>query len=110
MATSASRCLFWVSSKVSLSVITSKFSYWLSAISSSIFGDSDCALAVSTFKRFLGCINLPAFVGGVSLAVMTRYLWSTVGCCPWLSLLFLLVAVVGTVDDRPYWFLSFFWS
>ena len=36
----------------------------MSAISSSIFGDSDRTLAVSTFNRLLDCINLPALVGG----------------------------------------------
>ena len=36
----------------------------MSAISSSIFGNSDRTFAVSTFKRLLGCINLPEFVGG----------------------------------------------
>ena len=28
-------------------------------------------------------------------------------CCPWQSLSFLLVAVVGSVGDRPCWLLSF---
>ena len=43
----------------------------MSAISSSIFGDSDCTLAVSTFSRLLGCINQPVFVGGSFPLVMT---------------------------------------
>ena len=64
MEISASRCLFWVSSQVSLSAMTSKFSTSMSAINSSIFGDSDCTLAVSTFSRLFGCISLPVFVGG----------------------------------------------
>ena len=36
----------------------------MSAINSSIFGDSDCTLAVRTFSRLLGCIILTVFVGG----------------------------------------------
>ena len=36
----------------------------MSAINSSIFGNSDCTLAVSTFSRLLGCISIPVFVGG----------------------------------------------
>ena len=105
MATSASRCLFLVSSQVSLSAMTSKFSSWMSVISSSILGDNDCTLAVSTSSRVLGCINLPAFVGegfpyGDDRGICG--VWSTVGCCrPRRSLLFLLVAVIGTVGDRP---------
>ena len=109
MTTSASRFLFWVYIQVSLSAITSKFSTWMSAISSSIFGDSDCTLAVSTFNWLLGCINLSAFVGGLPCGDDrgTCGVWSTVGCCrSWESLLFLLVAVVGTVGDRPCRFLS----
>ena len=35
----------------------------MSAINSSIFGTSDCTLAVSPFSRLLGCISLPVFVG-----------------------------------------------
>ena len=102
MATSASRCLFWVSSQV-LSAMPSKFSTWTSAINSSIFGDSNWTLTVSTFSRVLGCISQPVFVGGGLCGT-----WSAVDCwCPWQSLSFLLVAVVGTVDDHPCWLLSF---
>ena len=67
----------------------------MSAISSSIFGDSDCTLAVSTFNRLLGCIYLPAFVGGGFPCGDDRGICgvcSTVGCCrPWRSLLFLML-------------------
>ena len=84
MATSASICLFLVSSQVPLSAITLNFSTWMSAISSSIFGDSDCTLAVSTFNGLLICINLPAFVGGGFPFGDDRGVfgvWSTVGGC-----------------------------
>ena len=76
----------------------------------------------------LGCINIPAFVrggccddSGIGCLARShqRYLiphdrgicgvWSTVGCCrPWPSLLFLLVAIVGTVCGRPCLLLAFF--
>ena len=109
METSASRCLFWVSSQVSLSAMTSKFSIWMSTIHSSIFGNSDCTLAVSTFSRLLGCISLPV-CWRFPWWWWRRYLWS-MRCCwlllPWQSLSFLLVAVVCTVGDRPCCFLSF---
>ena len=54
METSASRCLSRVSSHVSLSPMMSKCSVFVSAISSSIFGGSDWALAESTLSVF-GC-------------------------------------------------------
>ena len=56
-------CFAWVSSQVSLRGMTSKFSTSMSAINSSIFGNSDCTLTVNTFSRLLGYISLPIFVG-----------------------------------------------
>ena len=52
MEISASKCLSRVSSQVSLSPMMSKFSIFVSAISSSIFGGSDWTLAESTLCVF----------------------------------------------------------
>ena len=111
MATSASRCLFSVSSQVSLRAMTSKFYTWMNAISLSIFGDIDCTLAVRTFSRLLGGISLSVFVAGCFLCDGDRGIcrvWSALCCCcPWQSLSFLQVAVVDTVGARPCWLLQF---
>ena len=83
----------------------------MSPINSLIFGDSDCTLAVRTLSRLLGCIRLPVFVGGGFPGGGdwgTCGVWSAVGCCcPWQSLSFLLVTIVGTVGDHPCWLFSF---
>ena len=98
-----------VYSQVSLIGMTSKFSTWINAISSTIFDNSDCTLAVSTFSRLLGCISLPVFVAGGFSCGGDRGIcgvWSALGCCcPWQSSSFLQVAVVGIVGDRLYWLL-----
>ena len=77
-------------------------STWMSAINSSIFGNSDCTLAVNTFIRLLGCISLTVFVGGGFPGGGdggTCGVWGAVGCCCpccpccWLQLFVLLVIV-----------------
>ena len=94
----------------------------MSAISSSIFGDSDCTLVVSTFSRLLGCIKVvrtgfpcevvPLAAGGSpcdgdrGICAVSSALCC---CCPWQSLSFLQVAVVGTAGDRSD-YCNFCWS
>ena len=79
-----------------------------------IHRDSDCTLAVSIFRRLLGCISLPVFVGGGFPGGGdggTCGVWGAVGCfCPWQSFLFLLVAVVLLLMIVPAGYCHFCWS